>query len=274
MPNSQNGWPVGGAIPFSVAGVSFPGGLRGGDVGGIFDHVLNRFHHEVENLHPGWCWGYAYRPVRGQTSGLSNHSSGTAVDVNAPNHPLGKRGTFNAAQVRAIRAILAEVTPAIRWGGDYTGRVDEMHFEINCSAAALSQVVARLRAHTPPRYPAVLEQEETMANAYPVMMPPTRTEGGPEQVREISIPLIWQGGVTGTSELYVAINNTNRPLKIVVAEWQLKGSGGHGVTPALPPGTIIAPLETSGGLRAPAGSYALIIDYDSELGASALIEAR
>ncbi|NHA68932.1 peptidoglycan-binding protein, partial [Phycicoccus flavus] len=78
---------------------------------------------------PG-CWGHSYREISGSTT-LSNHSSGTAIDCNAPDHPLGAVGTFSSAQVSAIRTILTRCNGVVRWGGDYSSRKDEMHFEIN-----------------------------------------------------------------------------------------------------------------------------------------------
>src|SRR5690606_27057234 len=75
-------------------------------------------------------WGYAERPIRG-SSVISNHASGTAIDLNATKHPLGASGTFTSTQVTRIREILAVTRNHVRWGGDYTGRKDEMHFEIN-----------------------------------------------------------------------------------------------------------------------------------------------
>jgi peptidoglycan hydrolase-like protein with peptidoglycan-binding domain len=47
--------------------------------------------------------------------------------------------------VRTIHAILDEVGGVVRWGGDYVGRKDEMHFEIVGNAAAVSAVAVRLR---------------------------------------------------------------------------------------------------------------------------------
>jgi len=158
--NSQNGWSVGtsgqlGVVPLVVAGIAFPPGVRGGDVATVLGYVAQQFHNRVEHLYTPGCWGYAFRPVAGQTTGYSNHASGTAIDINAPTHPLAKVGTFTPQQAAEIRRIVAEVAPAVRWGGDYSGRKDEMHFEINASAATVAAVAARIRgggapAPTPP----------------------------------------------------------------------------------------------------------------------------
>ncbi len=134
---SQNGWGVittssSAALDrgFAAGGEGFPGGVRRGDVSTILRYVASRFDAEVEALHNPGCWGWSYRVIRGGTS-YSNHASATAIDCNAPRHPLGKAGTFSAAQMRTIHAILGVCEGAVRWGGDYNGRKDEMHFEIN-----------------------------------------------------------------------------------------------------------------------------------------------
>lgn len=155
MAVSQNGWQAGTkddaaveAVTLPGTGVSFPGGLRRGDVATVLLWLAAQFHARVEPLTLGWCWGYNFRPIRG-ASKLSNHSSGTAVDFNAPRHPLSKRGTFTPAQVATIRQLLAELDGVVRWGGDYDGRADEMHFEVVGAPIAVARVAARLRAGTP-----------------------------------------------------------------------------------------------------------------------------
>ncbi|GGL24109.1 peptidoglycan-binding protein [Phycicoccus endophyticus] len=132
---SQNGWPAGTSsqLPLaslSVGGATFPAGVRTGDVYTVLSYVARQVNATVEALYSPGCWGHSYREISGSTT-LSNHSSGTAIDVNAPDHPLGASGTFTSAQVAAIRTILQRCNGVVRWGGDYSGRKDEMHFEIN-----------------------------------------------------------------------------------------------------------------------------------------------
>jgi D-alanyl-D-alanine carboxypeptidase-like protein len=174
MPVSYNGWTASanpadiGIGSLTVAGVAFPGGVRTGNVAVVLGYVAQRFHSTVEHLVPGWCWGYNYRLNR-NAANLSCHSSGTAIDCNAPRHPNGVRGTFNAAEVRAIRTILAAVAPVVDWGGDFTGTADEMHFEISGSAAQVAAVADRIRggvgthATTPTATaPAASEEDDMM----------------------------------------------------------------------------------------------------------------
>jgi len=148
---SQNGWPassdkraIGVDGAWSIRGAQFPGGVVAGPVATVLGYVADQFHQRVEPLVAGWCWGWAWRDIRGST-GLSNHASGTAIDVNAPRHPLGATGTFTTSQRDSIHAILAEAGGVVRWGGDYTGRKDEMHFEINAGYAAVAALAARLK---------------------------------------------------------------------------------------------------------------------------------
>jgi hypothetical protein len=131
----QNGWSAGSSSvvplsPLAVGAATFPAGVRRGDVHVVLGYVAHRFDREVEALVKGWCWGHSYRVISGSTS-LSNHSSGTAIDLNAPRHPIGSSGTFSATQRSRIRSILNSCNGVVRWGGDYSGRKDEMHFEIN-----------------------------------------------------------------------------------------------------------------------------------------------
>ena len=53
------------------------------------------FHEHIEPIDEGQLddWGYCFRNVRGSSDNLSNHSSGTAIDLNATKHPLGHAGT-------------------------------------------------------------------------------------------------------------------------------------------------------------------------------------
>lgn len=89
------------------------------------------------------------------TSTWSNHASATAVDLNWIRHPYGPSGTFSAAQVRQIRAILAACEGTVRWGGDYTRNKDEMHFEINKRPGdpAIARVARKLGNAAPPPPP-------------------------------------------------------------------------------------------------------------------------
>lgn len=120
------------------------GEVLAGDVHTIFDYLGERFNAEVEPIRKDWSWGYNFRPVRGSTK-PSNHGRATAVDFNAPEHPLGKRGTFMPEQVAAIHEILADLDGVVRWGGDYKNRADEMHFEIVGTPRAVALAAAAIR---------------------------------------------------------------------------------------------------------------------------------
>lgn len=150
MTSSYNGWTASkdrkaiGVVPFTVNGIEFPAGVKGGDVHFLLSYVAAQFFKRVEKpINPG-CWGFNYRQNR-NSNNLSCHASGTAIDLNAPKHPNGKSGTFTARQVTEIREILAECSHAIRWGGDFSGTKDEMHFEVKVNAAAVKQAVAKIK---------------------------------------------------------------------------------------------------------------------------------
>ena len=102
------------------------------------------FHELIEPIDEGGLddWGYCFRMVRGKTDNLSNHSSGTAIDLNATRHPLGKVGTFPNEKVPMIRALAKKY--GLIWGGDYKNRKDEMHFEIALTPAKVAALVEKL----------------------------------------------------------------------------------------------------------------------------------
>lgn len=148
---SQNGWPALSSsssllytwsIPTKAGVVRLR--LRNGSAGFLLCHMLLWIADVIEPLVGAVLddWGYADRLVRGSETTLSNHASGTAADANATRHPLGRVGTW--VQAARIRLRLKLYAGAIRWGGDYHGRVDEMHFEINVPLAPVEKVARRL----------------------------------------------------------------------------------------------------------------------------------
>lgn len=87
-------------------------------------------------------YGFAWRPVRDSSPPVaSNHSSGCAIDINSAFNWLGRtdggdipaymRGLFNAY--------------GFRWGGDYTGREDPMHFEFMGTTADARSMTEKAR---------------------------------------------------------------------------------------------------------------------------------
>jgi D-alanyl-D-alanine carboxypeptidase-like protein len=219
---SQNGWPAGtpaqiGLDNSAVPGtdVKLPQGVRHGDVATVLHYVGSQFDTHVEPLHAGSCWGYAYRHIESSAS-LSNHASGTAIDLNAARHPTGARGTFSAAKVAAIRTILHFCQGVVRWGGDYTGRKDEMHFEIVEGAAEVARVAKKIRTAPAPRSPSPAKRAPTALKLDGIL--------GPATIRR------WQqvmgtpadGRITEPSELVKAVQ---RRLNAHGADLSVDGRG-------------------------------------------------
>ena len=149
MRSSQNGWPA-SKDPEEIQIVSkrVPGtGLKlrvAAPVAPLLIAFVSDFHKEIERINEGQLddWGYAYRDIRGAST-LSNHASGTAIDLNATQHPLGAENTFTDEQARTIRRLCRKY--GLRWGGDYRNRKDEMHFEIAMNAAQVANLIRTLR---------------------------------------------------------------------------------------------------------------------------------
>lgn len=154
MSTSYNGWTASpdpdaiGIVRFEpLPGHVFHSGVRGGDVAIVLGYLVRQMHARVERIElyaDGDEWGYNFRPNRNDPDSISCHGSGTAIDWNAVLHPNGKAGTFTSGQMVEIDRILAELDGVVRWGGDFNGTPDEMHFEICKDAAAVAAVARKL----------------------------------------------------------------------------------------------------------------------------------
>jgi len=113
-------------------------------VGPLLAAFAAEFHKLIEPIDEGTYddWAYAYRMVRGDPTRLSCHSSGTAIDLNATRHFLGKVGTFPAEKVPMIRALAKKY--GLKWGGDFKTRPDDMHFEISVGPAKAAELITKL----------------------------------------------------------------------------------------------------------------------------------
>jgi hypothetical protein len=158
MATSQNGYSandVSVTKVWTIPGTERKVRLRADACGELLTHFAAWFDKHVEDIEGGEFddWGYAERTIRGSSTELSNHASGTALDLNAVRHPLGVSGTFSSTKAAAIRAQLRVYEGCIRWGGDYSGRKDEMHFEINQDYATVKRVADKVlrSADTAPR---------------------------------------------------------------------------------------------------------------------------
>jgi hypothetical protein len=128
----SNGFPISpdaselGVRSYTVPGTSVHLSVRS-DIAPLLIGFAAEFNRLIEPLHAGQCFGYNYRTIKGSTT-WSNHAGGVAIDLNSLLHPWGAVGTFPDATVPVIRSLAARY--GLRWGGDYRGKKDEMHFEV------------------------------------------------------------------------------------------------------------------------------------------------
>lgn len=72
-------------------------------------------------------WGWANRDIRGRPGVKSNHAWGLANDLNAVDNPMTSDGRVHTDMPPGTAELAARW--GLRWGANYTGRVDPMHFE-------------------------------------------------------------------------------------------------------------------------------------------------
>lgn len=149
---SSNGWPASksrdeiGIESFPVPGTKIKLACAKA-VAPLLVGFAAEFHELIEPIDQGGLddWGYAFRDVRGVPGKLSNHSSGTAIDLNATRHILGKAGTFPAEKVPMLKALAKKYS--LTWGGsDNWRRKDEMHFEVSIPPSKVDAAIAKIGA--------------------------------------------------------------------------------------------------------------------------------
>lgn len=148
---SSNGWEasadqakIGIKVYTVVAGIR-PVKLRcASAVAPLLIAACKEWHKRVEKLEPGEVQGYAYRDVRGGAGTLSNHASGTAVDIWPSRHPQGSaNGNLTPEQRSAILDICSKY--GLRSGGTYkSAKPDWMHIEINVTPDEAKLLIAKL----------------------------------------------------------------------------------------------------------------------------------
>lgn len=178
---SQNGYPANDRSCVetkTVPGTSVRLPVRRGPAGDLLIWAAERWHREVEALVPGTCWGYAERLIRGSATDLSNHASGTAIDLNAPQHPLGTNpaANFTGPQIASIKRIVDDTAWCLRWGGTYSGRKDGMHIEVVANEESCASALARLTGGT--KRELTSNESDMLRKVYDVLCVPRKPWGG------------------------------------------------------------------------------------------------
>lgn len=130
----QRGWGPGwpncpgkDIVPLIVRGTSFPAGIHR-ELHDLVWMLLTRVEERGYKMDEHECWGFACRPIKRSDGSLtdtpSNHSWGLAFDVNAPDNPFG--GTSHDIPPYMVNLFADH---GFRWGGEYHGTKDWMHFE-------------------------------------------------------------------------------------------------------------------------------------------------
>lgn len=124
------------------------------------DACLHRHDYRTRRADTG---AYNCRKITGGT-GYSLHAYGIAVDLNWQTNPYGPRLVTDMpeAMVTDIKAIRTRNGRQVwRWGGDYRGNKDAMHFEVICSPADLA---TGIDPRSLPATPEPAPQEDDMAD--------------------------------------------------------------------------------------------------------------
>lgn len=153
MAKSYNGWSASPSLATvviePVKGVRLRV-RRNRNVQSIFTYLVQQYHARVDDVtkpHKQDDWGFNYRPNRNNPNSLSNHSSATAIDLDATEHPnaVPTSRTFTTREIAEVHKILDELEGTVDWGGDYNRTPDAMHFEIAVKPGRLGRIGRKIR---------------------------------------------------------------------------------------------------------------------------------
>lgn len=118
------GWPTNNASKMTVVRAGGVALSVRSELAPVIEWLVNQTTAQGYALRHGECWGFANRAIRG-TNRPSNHSWGLAVDLNAPANPM------SAQLITDMPSSMVALwkSKQFRWGGEYSGRKDAMHYE-------------------------------------------------------------------------------------------------------------------------------------------------
>ncbi len=93
--------------------------------------MFNEFEQQgLDKLIISWAGSFYPRFIRGSRRSLSNHSWGTAFDINAPENWLGQKPARVGTKGSLLKLVPIANAYGFYWGGHYRNRLDGMHFEL------------------------------------------------------------------------------------------------------------------------------------------------
>lgn len=115
----------------------------------LVEELVNVYRYSIDEVMDDWGW--ANRSVRGSYA-TSNHAYGLAIDLNATVNGLTYRNPPPNDLPENVSGIARKY--GLRWGGDYNGRKDPMHFEFMGSVDEAREIVRKLSGSgVPPTTP-------------------------------------------------------------------------------------------------------------------------
>lgn len=171
---SSHGWGSGWPNPDTakIVSLNLPGfgaaqrGRR--EVTPLVEWLIAETERRGYHIRPEWTWGFSNRPVRGTEDRPnpvpSDHSWGTAWDLNAPTNGMNHAGPGWAAQHAAGKTDMPEWVPALwkahgfDWGGDFAKRQDPMHMQFGGTPDDAARYVRSLKPSgwQPPPFPGTI----------------------------------------------------------------------------------------------------------------------
>ena len=230
--------------------------------------------------HAGGGYGPSQGPLAAYASNRNYYTVGLEI-VYPGNTPMTDAQYATAKKFgRTVADLFADGDlEYVRGHGEVNGKGYEGKWDPGWAPGLMIDMnVFRAQARTipdvvPTPVPPVVEEKEPMFQT--VRVDATL----PDVVNESLTTLPWQGGNGGIKEVYVNITAGSGGIKLGVAQWlvatQDPSTGAWKRKPVdiVPKGTVITAFADMGGQQAPAGTYAVMLQYTATAGASMIVEA-
>lgn len=125
-----------------------------------------------------YAGAYNPRKIRGSATKWSNHAYGAAIDLNA------EQNGFNTGHGNMpLPVVAAFKSEGARWGGDYKGRTDPMHFEFCDAGQPVRTFEQWLAFYKCPPAPGAAKPKPAEPAPAPVVAKPKPVAAPPERIQ-------------------------------------------------------------------------------------------
>lgn len=162
-----------------------------------------------------WAGSFYPRFIRGSRTSLSNHSWGTAFDINAAWNGLGRQPAPVGAKGSLLKIVPIANEFGFFWGGHYNSRLDGMHFELAVPNRFRKPVLSTAQELREPVVVTISAADQTEPPAHP---PQSEPSGSLSETGQPSNPSTETKVVVQDGNVKVETSENKEPQKKIAVE--------------------------------------------------------